>query len=184
MRVITGKCRGRKLEAPKGLDVRPTSDMTKEAVFSILTNRTEGAVFLDLFAGTGQMGIEALSRMAKQAIFIDSSKDSIACVKENVIKADLLKSCRIAQMDSLSFLSSCKDKIDIAFVDPPYGSDVLNKALPLLSAVMKEDGIVLVETDKRQELPLEIGNGFKLKKVYKYGLAKITSYLKEGLEEE
>lgn len=182
MRVITGSLRGRKLEAPKGLDIRPTSDMTKEAVFSILTNRTEGAVFLDLFAGTGQMGIEALSRGAKSAIFIDASKDSIACVKSNVTKSGVLKNCRIAQMDSVSFLTSCKDQIDIAFVDPPYGNEVLDKALPLLSKVMVDDGIILVETDKKLSLPEEIGNGFKMQKEYKYGLAKITSYLKS--EEE
>lgn len=183
MRVITGSCRGRRLVSPKGMDVRPTSDMTKEAVFSILTNRVEGSIFLDLFSGSGQMGIEALSRGAEKAIFIDSSLDSINCTKENVKSASLLPSSRIAQMDCLSFLGGTRDQFDIAFLDPPYASDILEKALPLLACHMAEDGIILCETDKKSILPEDIGSGFKKKKEYKYGLAKITSYVK-ALESE
>lgn len=181
MRVVTGTERGRKLEAPKGLDVRPTSDMTKEAIFSILLNRIEGAVFLDLFAGTGQMGIEALSRGAKQAIFIDSSKESIDCVKGNIQKTELFPKCRVALMDSLSFLKSCRDKIDIAFVDPPYNKGIIDEALPLLSKIMNDDGIILCETDKNESLPDVAGSFVKFKE-YKYGKAKVTSYCKGDKE--
>lgn len=178
MRVVTGTERGRKLDAPKGLDVRPTSDMAKEAIFSILLNRVEGSVFLDLFSGTGQMGIEALSRGAKQAIFIDSSKQSIECIKSNIQKTKLSPQCRIALMDSLSFLRTCRDNIDIAFVDPPYNKGLIDEALPLLSKVMDDDGIILCETDKNEELPDRAGDFVKAKE-YKYGKAKVTAYRKE-----
>ncbi|MEG1448837.1 MAG: 16S rRNA (guanine(966)-N(2))-methyltransferase RsmD [Oscillospiraceae bacterium] len=181
MRVITGTERGRKLEAPKGLDVRPTSEMTKEAIFSILLNRIEGAVFLDLFSGTGQMGIEALSRGAKQAILIDSSKTAIECIKSNIQKTSLFPQCRVALMDSLSFLKSCRDKIDIAFVDPPYKMGIIDEALPLLSKIMDEQGIILCETDKNEVLPDEAGEFVKFKE-YKYGKTKVTSYCKGDKE--
>lgn len=103
MRVTTGLARGRNLEAPQGLDTRPSSDMTKQAVFNIIQNYVEGAVFVDLFAGSGQMGIEALSRGAKTAIFTDTSNKAIEVIKANLKHCGLMEQARVAQMDAKSF---------------------------------------------------------------------------------
>ena len=103
MRVTTGLARGRNLEAPQGLDTRPSSDMTKQAVFNIIQNYVEGAVFVDLFAGSGQMGIEALSCGAKTAIFTDTSNKAIEIIKANLKHCGLMEQARVAQMDAKSF---------------------------------------------------------------------------------
>ena len=120
MRVITGTARSKKLVTPKGLDVRPTTDMVKEAVFSAVQFEIEGATVLDLFAGSGQIGIEALSRGANSAVFLDKSRDSIAAVKENLKNTELMDKATVLQMDSLAFLQSTQQKFDFIFIDPPY----------------------------------------------------------------
>ena len=117
MRVITGTAGGRKLKSPYGNAVRPTTDHVKQAIFNILQYDMEGRRVLDLFGGTGQMGIEALSRGAREAVFVDSSRTSVLLIRENLklcgFKADVLQS------DALSYLQR-GEKFDIIFVDPPY----------------------------------------------------------------
>ena len=120
MRVITGSARGRRLETLEGEDVRPTTDRIKEAVFSIIQFETEGRNFLDLFAGSGQMGIEALSRGAKSASFVDNAKKSLETVKRNLKATKLENSAKVFAMDFHSFLSMNSQRFDIAFLDPPY----------------------------------------------------------------
>lgn len=175
MRVITGSARGRRLTTPVGLDTRPTSDMTKEAVFSILQNEVENSDMLDLFAGSGQMGIEALSRGAKSATFIDSDQKAIAAVKENLKACGLMDRSKVAMMDSLSYIKNTNSKFDIVFLDPPYNQKLIDAVLPYVANCMKEGGVILCETEKQEVLPTEAGNYFMAKE-YRYGKAKITMY--------
>ena len=124
MRVITGTARGRKLQTPAGTAVRPTSDMVKEAVFSIVQFEVEGARVLDLFAGSGQMGIEALSRGARSCVFVDNAKNSLAAVRENLRSCNLTAHAKVMAGDALVFLREYRgEPFDIAFLDPPRGAD-------------------------------------------------------------
>ena len=166
MRVITGTARGKRLKTLDGQDVRPTTDRVKEAVFSIIQFQTEGRVFLDLFAGSGQMGIEALSRKAKQSFFIDQSKTSLSVVKQNVQTAGFAERASIIQADAPSFLAGTAHRFDIAYLDPPFHSDLLARCLPLLAPKMNKGGIILCETTLDTELPQEAG-AFSLHKEYR-----------------
>ncbi len=181
MRIITGKARGIRLRTPEGLNTRPTSEMTKEAVFSMIHFELEGAVFLDLFAGSGQMGLEALSRGASKAYFVDTGRDAQSCIKENLTKAKMQSSATVVAMDALSFLAGCRDKFDIAFLDPPYDSDFLQQVLPVLTEKMSNTGVIVCETQRDTELPEQVGD-FICKKPHRYGKAKITVYRREEKE--
>ena len=177
MRVITGTAKGHKLSTPPGLDTRPTSEMVKEAVFSIIQFEIEGARVLDLFAGTGQLGIEALSRGAYSASFVDKSKTSTAVINENLIKTKLKDKARVLTADVLTFVNSTTERFDIVFIDPPYSESVDAEFLNKLSERINDSGIIICETDNRQTLPENAGE-FGLKKEYKYGKTKITTYRK------
>lgn len=179
MRVITGKARGRILQTLEGDDVRPTIDRVKEAVFSIIQFDIEGRRVLDLFAGSGQMGIEALSRGAQEATFVDLSKSSIAVVKANLNHTHLMDDARIVQTDALSFLKLGADAFDIVFVDPPYATDLVIKSLKLLPERVSDGGAVICETPKDAELPEKEGN-LVLQRQYKYGRTMISVYRKEA----
>lgn len=183
MRVTTGLARGRNLEAPKGLDTRPSSDMTKQAVFNIIQNYVESASFLDLFAGSGQMGIEALSRGAKNAVFVDSDSRAIEAIRKNLKHCNLSDYAKVSQMDASAFLQSCAQKFDIVFMDPPYQQDMLTKLLPLIAQQMKEGGIIVCETERNEALPEDAGS-YAVSKTYLYGKAKITVYREVKQEEE
>ena len=121
MRVITGTAKGRKLKTLEGENVRPTIERVKEAVFSIIQFEIEGRRVLDLFAGSGQLGIEALSRSAASAVFIDADKAAVAVVKENLEVSKLADKATVMQTDALAFLQTSNLTFDIAFLDPPYG---------------------------------------------------------------
>ncbi len=175
MRVITGTARGRILKALEGESVRPTGDRVKEAVFSIIQFEIEGRRVLDLFAGSGQMGIEALSRGAASAVFIDSDKAAIATVKANLETADLAEKATVLQTDAFAFLQTSGLMFDIVFLDPPYAADLVQKALPLAAAITAPGGIILCEAPFIEKLPDEAG-AFKLHRVYKYGKIAITAY--------
>lgn len=175
MRVITGTARGRKLKTPVGKDVRPTTDMVKEAIFSILHNDLPESRVLDLFAGSGQLGIEALSRGAKSATFIDENRESIACIKENLQHTGLFEQSSVALMDALSFLKRGGKEFDIIFLDPPYKKGILEEALPLALNILAPKGVAVCETDKNEVLPT--GNEiFQIHKEYRYGKIKLTVY--------
>lgn len=183
MRVITGSARGRKLKTLEGLEVRPTSDRVKEAVFSMVQFALEGATVLDLFAGCGQLGLEALSRGAKYAFFIDASKESCNITRENLQSTRLDKNARVANMDAADFLKSAKTKytFDLAFLDPPYETGMLMKVLPMLEPLMLPMGEVICEHELGLELPENIG-GLTLAKRYSYGKIAVSRYVKSSGE--
>ena len=177
MRVITGIARGKKLKEPSNYDIRPTTDMVKEAIFNIIQFDIEGRRVLDLFAGTGQLGIECLSRGAKEVTFVDQSKEAISIVKEN------LKICglegRVVQDDSIAFLKRGV-RYDVIIVDPPYATDLINTALSVINSVdiLSEGGIIVCESSREKELP-SMQSPYFMKKTYNYGKVKITTYGKE-----
>lgn len=175
MRVITGLARGRRLETLEGEDVRPTTDRIKEAVFSIIQFEVEGRVFLDLFAGSGQMGIEALSRGAKEAVFVDNSKKSIDTVKRNLRTVGFEDKARVFAMDYQSFLAMNTAKADIVFLDPPYRTGVLQNALELAAQRVKETGIIIAENPLDEEILSNYGD-FVLDRQYRYGKIKISTF--------
>lgn len=135
MRVITGSCRGKKLKTLESLDTRPTTDMVKEAVFSIIQFDVPASSVLDLFAGSGQMGIEALSRGASHCVFVDSNPEAVAIVKDNVDSCGFNKESRVLCMDSLEYLKVAKAGLDIVFIDPPYRMGIVEKALELVEQI-------------------------------------------------
>ena len=134
MRVITGTARGRRLETLEGEDVRPTTERIKEAVFSIIQFEIMGHTFLDLFAGSGQMGIEAISRGASSAYFVDASKKSLDVVKKNISSVKFDKEAKVFAMDYRSFLSMNTVEFDIAFLDPPYKKGYIDEVLKIIFA--------------------------------------------------
>ena len=178
MRVITGSARGRRLKTPEGMDIRPTTDNVKESVFNILQFDIEGRRVLDLFAGTGQLGIECLSRGAREAVFIDADRDAVKIVKEN------LKTCGfsapVLQQDALSFLNNC-GKFDLVFVDPPYDAGLYEPVLEKINSVdiLSDGGIILCESRRETVLP-EMRRPYYKKKEYRYGRVKLSLYAKES----
>ncbi len=183
MRVITGTARGRKLITLEGDDVRPTTDKVKESLFNIIQFDVEGASFLDLFAGSGQIGIEALSRGARQVVFVDKSKKSIDVIRQNLKTTGFEKNAVVTGGDSIAFLQRRKEKYDIAFLDPPYSTGLLQKALEFLPNVMSRNATIICEAPINEELPITVGD-FKIFRKYSYGKTALTSYkLPEAAEE-
>ena len=176
MRVITGAARGRRLLTLEGDDVRPTTDKVKESVFNIIQFDVEGCRFLDLFAGSGQIGIEAASRGAAEVTFVDSGKRSIDVVKKNLSSTGLEERATVIHSDALSFLSRSRGPFDIAFLDPPYSTGLLQSALERLSAVMSEGGIVICESPSNEALEGRYGSLF-LEKEYSYGRLKLSKFI-------
>ena len=178
MRVITGTARGRKLKTPVGYDVRPTSDQVKEAIFNIVQFDIEGRRVLDLFGGTGQLGIEAKSRGAGEVCIVDLARDSVKLIKENVAYCKL--DCKVFQADAISFLHGC-GKFDLIFVDPPYDSGLAEKALMTIKEIdiLTEGGIIVCETRKETSTP-ELEAPYKKRKEYTYGKIKLSVYTKES----
>lgn len=179
MRVITGKARGTRLVTVSGNDiVRPTGEKAKEGIFSSIQFDIEGRTILDLFAGSGQLGIEALSRGAKSAVFVDISDVSLKAVKENLNKTGLNDFSEVIKADYSSYLLTSSKKFDIAFLDPPYNSGVLQDALIKTANVMSDSGVIICEHPAQTQLP-EAVSDFKVAKKYKYGKIHVTIYKKE-----
>ncbi|MBR1750193.1 MAG: 16S rRNA (guanine(966)-N(2))-methyltransferase RsmD [Ruminococcus sp.] len=183
MRVITGSARGRKLKAPEGSDVRPTSDLVKESIYSIIQFDVPGADVLDLFAGSGQLGIEALSRGANHCVFVDKAPSSVALVRENVMACGFNDKSRILTSDSCEYLLTAKKGFDIALLDPPYSMGLIEKAMERLPDKINDGGIVVCEHERELTLPDEFGT-LKLHKRYKYGKIALTVYKKPSTEED
>lgn len=176
MRVITGKARGMRLETLEGESVRPTSEKTKEAIFSAIQFDIEGRRVLDLFAGSGQLGIEALSRGAERAVFTDMSQEAVDVVKRNVKKAGFEKQAVICKTDFLSFLKGTKEVFDICFIDPPYNKGYMKDALSNVALVMSSYGIIICEHSSDEQMPETVGQ-FSMYRQYKYGkLITVTIY--------
>ncbi len=180
MRVITGKARGVALKTPDGLQTRPTADRVKEALFSIIQFDIPNAQVLDLFAGTGQLGIEALSRSAKSAVFVDAGEAPCKLVKENLRRTKLEAQARVVKGDYLSFLKTTRESFDIVFLDPPYAEVFLENALNCISEIdiLRSGGIIVTERPLGKDLNLEL-RGMTRSKDYKYGKTLITLYRKD-----
>ncbi len=183
MRVITGSARGTRLATVAGNDiVRPTSEKIKEALFSAIQFDIEGRRILDLFAGCGQLGIEALSRGAESSVFVDISDISLNTVKKNLAATHLTECAQTIKSDYETFLARCNDVFDIAFLDPPYRAGLLDKALNLVTDVMSPYGIIICEHPTDITLPDSV-NGFKVAKNYRFGNIIVTLYKKGGNDE-
>ena len=177
MRVITGTARGRRLKELEGMETRPTTDRVKEGLFSAIQFDIEGRNILDLFAGTGQLGIECLSRGAERCTFVDLHKDAAALVRENVAYCGFESRARVVQGDYLAFLSSCREKFDLVFLDPPYSSGALDRALETIAKIdiVTGNGIIVCESPAESVLP-EGTAPYEKGREYRYGKIKITLY--------
>ena len=180
MRVITGTARGISLKAPSGMLTRPTTDRVKEALFSIIHFEIPGANVLDLFGGTGQLGIEALSRGAKSAVFVDAGEKACALIKENLRRCKMGNDGKVIRSDYLKYLENCIETFDIVLLDPPYAEVFLENALKKLSEIdiLQSGGIIVAERPVEKEL-LIILPGFTRSKDYKYGKTLLTLYRKD-----
>ena len=181
MQVITGSARGRRLLAPAWRAVRPTSAMVKEAIFSMVQFEVEGARVLDLFAGSGQMGIEALSRGARECVFVDSARESLEVLRANVASTGPWGSAKVVPSGAIEFLRGYKGQaFDIVFMDPPYDSHPLAAdCLRLLAGLLSESGVVICESNDESAPPGEIFP-LRLKKGYKYGGTRVFQYRVAG----
>lgn len=180
MRVITGKARGVALKTPDGMLTRPTTDRVKEALFSIIQFEIPGARVLDLFGGTGQLGIEALSRDAKHAVFVDAREDACRLIRENLRRTRLEKDAAVIRADYLDYLSRCRETFEIIFLDPPYAEVFLENALKRITEIdiLQSGGIIVSERPVGKELPCEFP-GYTRSRDYKYGKTLLTLYRKD-----
>ena len=179
MRVITGKARGVTLKTPDGMQTRPTADRVKEALFSIIQFEIQGANVLDLFGGTGQLGIEALSRGAKRAVFVDFQANACRLIRDNLKRTRLDGDAQVVQSDYLAYLDRCKEKFQIVFLDPPYAEVFLETALKRITEIdiLQSGGIIIAERPLGKELPWEF-DGYSRSRDYKYGNTLLAVYRK------
>ena len=174
MRVITGSARGRRLKEPVGRDIRPTTDKVKESLFNIVQFDIEGRRVLDMFAGTGQLGIEALSRGAREAVFLDEDSRAVRLVKENLAACGL--EGRVLQGDAIGLLRAL-GKFDVIFIDPPYDAGLAVRALEEIKKIdiLSDGGIIVCETRQETVLPM-LGEPYFKGREYRYGKVKLTVY--------
>ena len=185
MRVIAGTARGVTLKTPNGMDTRPTADRVKEAVFSILHFDLPGAAVLDLFGGTGQLGIEAISRGAVSCDFVDESEAACKIIRENLKRTKFEEKGTVVRSDYKAFLLRCRKKYDIILLDPPYAKDFLENSLKSISEIdiLQTGGIIVTERPLEKELLLEFA-GYTRSKDYKYGNTLITLYRKNAEQKD
>lgn len=174
MRVIAGEARGRKLKSGKGTKARPTTDMVKEALFNNLGARVPDSNFLDLFAGFGGIGIEALSRGATKAVFVEEDSKHVAIIKENLEMTKLDEWATVLKGDVIKVLQTLNEKFDIIFVDPPYESGLYEKTLEMVQArsLLHPDGVLILEHNTG--LPPVIPDYFEVIKTKTYGETVLT----------
>lgn len=182
MRIVTGSARGMRLKSPSGIDVRPTLQHIKEAEFSAIQFHVPGARVLDLFAGTGQLGIEALSRGAASAVFVDASRESVEIVRENLRATKLEAAARVLNEEAFRYAKRTDDRFDVVFVDPPYGGDTAKKILPLVARVAAPGALVICETERGAHMPRE-APPLALQKNYRYGQTEVWLYKNEQEDE-
>ena len=164
------------MKAPAGSDIRPTSDMVKESVFNIIQFDIEGRRVLDLFAGTGQLGIEALSRGAKSVVFVDSSPDAVKLIRDNIELCGFSGVWSVYRQDALNFLEYC-EKFDMILIDPPYDTPLAKSAIEKIIEFDKlsTNGIMICETKADSTTPA-VSAPYCLQKEYIYGSVKILRY--------
>lgn len=183
MRVITGTARGVQLKTPDGMTTRPTADRVKEALFSIIQFEIPGARVLDLFGGTGQLGIEALSRGAKSAVFVDAGEPACKLIRENLKRTRLEQQGSVVRSDYLQYLNRCREQFDIILLDPPYAEVFLENALKCITEIdiLQSGGIIIAERPLDKELSW-VFPGFTRSKDYKYGKTLLTIYRRDNVE--
>jgi 16S rRNA (guanine966-N2)-methyltransferase len=174
VRIIAGEKRGHTIFAPRGRETRPTSDRVRENVFNIVAPWVEGARVLDLYAGSGAMGLEALSRGAASALFVESDPDALRVIERNLDKLDLR--ARVVRVDATTALtqeSGAGRKYDLVLVDPPYDMTNYDSLARYLPAVLADDGLVVLETDAKVEPELP---GLDVRTTRKYGSTRVTVF--------
>ena len=185
MRVVAGTARGTVLKTPDGMLTRPTADRVKEAVFSILHFDVQNAVVLDLFGGTGQLGIEALSRGAKRAVFVDHQQKACDLIKENLRRTKLNQQGTVVRGDYLEYLRRTREKFDIILLDPPYAENFLENALNCIAEIdiLRDNGIIVTERPVEKALDIQLP-GYSRSRDYKYGRTLVTLYRRENEGDE
>ncbi len=183
MRVIAGTAKGKQLKTPEGMLTRPTTDRVKEALFSIIHFDLPEAIVLDLFGGTGQLGIEALSRGARKAVFVESREDACRLIRENIKRTGFQDRAQVVRSDYLEYLRHCREKFDIVLLDPPYAEVFLENALKMITEIdiLQSGGIIISERPAGKELPW-VYEGYSRSKDYKYGKTLLAVYRKQGAE--
>lgn len=175
MRVISGTARGRRLKELPGMDTRPTTDKVKESMFNIVQFDIEGRRVLDLFGGTGQLGIEALSRGAEHCDFVDASRQATAVIRENLCTVGFTQRASVHQGDAQAYLSTCRRNYDLILLDPPYHSELLEQCIQTVTKfdILSQHGIIVCESelDKQLEPLLE---PYGAVRTYRYGKIKLT----------
>lgn len=183
MRVITGSARGRRLKELEGMETRPTTDRVKEGLFNILQFDIEGRRVLDLFAGTGQLGIECLSRGAASAVFVDRRADAVKLIRENLKATGLEDRARVAAGDSMEYLKSFREPFELIFLDPPYEAGLLEPALAHIAKfdILSPHGIIVAEHPAGRVLPA-LAPPYRIHRTYRYGKIGLTVYHRDGNE--
>ena len=183
MRVITGSARGRRLKELEGMETRPTTDRVKEGLFSALQFDIEGRRVLDLFAGTGQLGIECLSRGAESAVFVERRPDAVKLIRENLRTTELQDRARVVAGEAMAFLEA-REKFDLVFLDPPYQSGLLEQALDRLTRfdILNPHGIIVAEHPADRRLP-PLPPPYRLRRTYRYGKIAVSLYRREPDQE-
>ena len=181
MRVITGSARGRRLKELEGMETRPTTDRVKEGLFNILQFDIEGRRVLDLFAGTGQLGIECLSRGAASAVFVDRRPDAVKLIRENLKITDLQARARVVAGDSMEYLKSLREKFDLIFLDPPYEAGLLEPALAHIARfdILAPHGIIVAEHPAVRTTPA-LAPPYRVHRTYRYGKIGLTVYHRDA----
>lgn len=174
MRVITGLARGSRLETLSGDATRPTSEKVKESLFSAIQFDIEGRRVLDLFAGSGQLGIEALSRGAAFCTFVDRNTDAVQVIKRNLQHTHLYEKAQVVGVEAMSYLARPGERFDLVFLDPPYAADLLLPALEKVTPLVNDGGVLVCETDK-DEMPHRMER-FSLFRTYRYGRIFVHIY--------
>lgn len=180
MRVITGKARGVVLKTPDGQKTRPTADRVKEALFSIIQFDVPGMSVLDLFGGTGQLGIEALSRGATQAVFVDRDVQVCRLIEENLKRTHFGAQATVVCSDYKEYLRKCRQKFGIIFLDPPYAEEFLENSLNIIAEIdiLQSGGIIVTERPAGKDLLCDFP-GFSRSKDYKYSKTILTIFRKD-----
>ena len=183
MRVITGAARGFNLETMPGNDTRPTSDRVKHGLFNILQFDIAGRMVLDLFAGSGQLGIEALSRGAAGCVFVEKNQTAAEVIRRNLAAVsqrapEAFRGAKLEVRDAAQYLTSTGEKFEIAFLDPPYAGGISQELLDAVASVMRDSGVIVCETDGTVSPPSSAG-GFSVVRDYRYGRAALWVYRKK-----
>jgi 16S rRNA (guanine966-N2)-methyltransferase len=183
MRIISGIARGRRIDAPEGLNTRPTSDRVKESMFNIIQKKIFDKAVLDLFAGTGNLGLEALSRGAVSCIFIERDKNTFGILKNNIKSLGFEKMCEVYNQDAfvaLNLLGKRGISFDLIFLDPPYGKGMIEKALEIINTgmLLKDGGLIVSEYDEKDIMPEKIGS-IHIYRTEKYGRTRLAFWILE-----